>query len=624
MAQAVDSGQDPIVVTEPTVEIALSEAVSPTALGKAHRQLAASARKVRPTDTRLIHDPIDNLAYSLDLKTNLSALSRRVLSGAYVPGQPTTVRIAERNRLRRPIVYCGLEDGLVLGSLIRAIRPAFEKELPDWVSYAGRSRSVPPSEDPYENWFLAFLRYKSRADRIQGNDDALIVVSDIANFFPTVNLELLRDRVQRVGLLDSVATNLLLRMLREFGGAHLFDPFALRGLPQEPDDNSHLLANHLLVDIDERFRNLGETNRFARLSDDMVFSAPDQPSANQIIVSLEEGLAELGLTVNSSKTRVLSKKDFEAQHLPRDNEILESLNAREDDVLFPFERTKFEESARKFVKSRPDGEWDRVLRRYYNTARRFRSPILTRYAWAHIDSYPESAKNILEYVQTMRPTGTTALKLVETAKTVGAHYDDVQIHCYETLLHLPIENRSAIRRAVVDEVRKHFIGDGCDATRSYVASLCLLAMYRFGYQSDVSSIEDWMQSEEVPLDVAKQGYVILRSEGRVLQLTRALPSRYSDPDLWRLAYFFDEMERVPGRVLRAARSWMKPKSSTRPSRQFLRARSLPLYRAFHRHFGDSTTFRTLVEQTRGKLSGGGGSHQRDGLGLARLKELAGT
>ena len=605
-------------------EIPLSGAVSPAAMRRVHKRLTGSIRNVRPTDTRLIHDPIDNLAYSLDLGSNLAALHRRVLSGAYAPSQPATVRVAKRNRLRRPVVFCGLEDGLVLGSLVAAIRPALEDALPDWVSYGGRSRrDAPPSEDPYEGWFLAFLRHHARADRIQSNDDDLIVSSDIANFFPSVNLDLLRDKIQRLGLLDSTATNLLLRLLHEFGGAHSFDPFALRGLPQEPDDNSRLLASYLLVDVDEEFRDLGESDRFGRFSDDMIFSATDRQGAAGIIARLQDSLERLGLAVNSSKTSVLSKQDFASTYLPDANEFLDSVTDDKLKVLTQTEQTEFERNTRSFLRSRREGEWDRVLRRFYSVARRFNSPVLSRYAWRHLDAYPESARHILEYMQALRPTMSTVSKLFEVAMSDGAHYEDVQILCYETLLHLPVGNQSSIRRFIVQNAKDHMTGRGCDAASPYSASLCLLAIYKYGYVDDFAVIEDVLSSDDCPPEVAKQGYVLLRSTGRAGELARSLPPRYNDTDLWRLAHFFEELEGTPSKVLAIAKSWMRPKKSTWPDRQFLRARSLPLFQAFFRSAPESKVFAAVLEQTKRSLTAVKDQRLRDGLSLARLREMEG-
>lgn len=602
-------------------EITLGDAVSPASMRKVHGRLRDSNRKVRPTETRLIHDPIDDIAYSLDLTGNLAALSRRIVSGAYVPAQPATVRIAKRNRLRRPIVYCRLEDRIVLGSLVAAIRPSLEEELPDWVSYGGRSTGrVPPSGDPYESWFETFLRHHARADRIQQNDDPLMVLSDITNFFPSVNLNLLRDKMQRVSLLDNTATNLLFRILHELGGAHSFDPFTLRGLPQGPDGTSHLLANFLLVDVDQAFKSLGEANKFARLSDDMVFSASDQGSANRIISRLQDILERLGLAVNSSKTSVLTKAEFAATHLPEVNEELEAYESLSAGDMTHQERREFEVNARGFVKTTPFGEWDRVLRRYYTSARKLQSPVLAPFAWRHIESYPESAAHILEYMQTVRPTIRTLERLFDIAMTSSV-YDDVKILCYETLLHMPLRNRARERDIAVQMANAHVMGSGCDPATPYVASLALLAIYKFGKWKDLDTVEELLSAEGCSLEVAKQGYVLLRSAGRSHDLSRSLPPRFNDAEFWRIAYFFDEIDRSPSTTLKVAEGWMRPKKSKNPIREFMRARSLPLYEMFSRRTPESVTFKRLVVNTRRRLDGVPERRLRDGISLARLQEI---
>ncbi len=353
----------------------------------------------------------------------------------------------------------------------------------------------------------------------------------------------------------------------------------------------------------------------------MVFSVPDHNAAAVVIASLQDGLERLGLAINSSKTKVLTKVDFAADHLPEVNEALSAFTDRKTNRLTQDERAEFDRNARAFARSRPTGEWDRVLRRFYNAARRFQSTVLAPYSWRHIESYPENGAHILEYMQTVWPTRTTLEKIFGIAMNAGAVYDDLQIRCYETILHMPFENRTSIRRLAVQKARDHIVGNGCEPASPYAASLALLAIYKFGKSDDFQMIDDILSDDDCPLDVAKQGYVLLRSSGRSEEIARSIPPRYNDPELWRIAHFFDELERAPSKVLRIAETWMKPKGSTNPERHYLRARSLPLFEALFRRCPQSKVFLRILGGTRNTLGKVSDRRLRDRLSLARLREI---
>src|SRR5215204_1166302 len=60
--------------------VALEAALHPAAVRRVWRQLRPEFLRLRPKDTRLVHDPLDYLAFQLQIQEYVKSLRQRVVS----------------------------------------------------------------------------------------------------------------------------------------------------------------------------------------------------------------------------------------------------------------------------------------------------------------------------------------------------------------------------------------------------------------------------------------------------------------------------------------------------------------------------------------------------------------
>ena len=212
---------------------------------------------------------------------------------------------------------------------------------------------------------------------IEEDPNPLLVVSDITNFFSSIDLTLLRSKVSGETSLDLTASNLLFYMLENLRPIEGYSPTGSLGLPAVADDTSRVLAHFYLAELDGELVSEGRQDRYTRWVDDMVISVPDEIEGGKVVARIERALSKLGLVANSSKTDLVLKEEFRKSHHEEENEYLDAVHQAIDDGEFvPDERSYFEERLTGFLSSPREGQWSRILRRYYTESRRLRSTTL--------------------------------------------------------------------------------------------------------------------------------------------------------------------------------------------------------------------------------------------------------
>jgi Reverse transcriptase (RNA-dependent DNA polymerase) len=148
-----------------------------------------------------------------------------------------------------------------------------------------------------------------------GNYQYFIKV-DIANFYDSINLTLLENKIRTV--IDNeqrFIVDLLFNFLGNWNKK--FEGYTRKtvGIPQdEITDSSRILANFFLQDYDAFMLGLCNESgcRYLRYADDQIICAPDQFSARELLFEASRELAKINLNLNSSKVHEFaSKREFE-------------------------------------------------------------------------------------------------------------------------------------------------------------------------------------------------------------------------------------------------------------------------------------------------------------------------
>ena len=217
--------------------IALEKILDPLTLRKAWKDVRNREREVRLTGIPLVRDSVGGIAFELSLNDVLDNLRLRLLESTYRPHPPFVIEAAKSKLLHRRLSYLSFEDGLVLGAIVQAARQSLVKDMHPWVSF-GRmdqpKKTANAQEEiifDYESWWIKWLQYRKLLEVIEGDLNPLLVVSDITNFFGSIDLVLLRSKVSRETELDERATNLLFYFLESLRPSEGYGPSGSLGLP---------------------------------------------------------------------------------------------------------------------------------------------------------------------------------------------------------------------------------------------------------------------------------------------------------------------------------------------------------------------------------------------------------
>ena len=591
--------------------IALETILEPAVLRKAWRDARKRERGIHLTQIPLVRDSTGGLAFELSLNDVLESVRRRLLDGTYRPHSPIITEAAKSKLLHRRLSSLAFEDALILGSLVQAARPSLIKKMPAWVSFGRIDQPKKNSKAPteiifdYESWWTKWLEFRNLLKVIEGDQNPLLVISDITNFFTSVDLSLLRSKFSSEAILDEPATNLLFFLLENLRPSEGYSPSGSLGLPTVADDTSRILAHFYLWDLDSELTEEGEQGRYTRWVDDMTISVPNEIEGGKVVARIERALSRLRLVANSSKTQLVSKAEFRQNHHEDENEYLDGVHeATEKHGKFTSELlTDFEDRLSNFLSCPNMGQWSRVLSRYYTESRRVRSKTLLAKWHHHLVEFPTIGRHILDYVAFHKGDIEFCDQLFKYLREHGLLHEDVQILLYETLLLKPFPNDSSLRDHLVNLVQSHMLSkDGFEPPTGYVKGLQALTMYKFNSSKafeflSSSFIKDVLESPTF----ATYGLPILAASGDFRELALEGTEQMEDSRILRIRALVERLETGNNRATGVLLNLLQPRGTKHPTRQIINPRALPLLKIALRTQNTKSRNR-ILEASKGHLS----------------------
>jgi Reverse transcriptase (RNA-dependent DNA polymerase) len=138
-----------------------------------------------------------------------------------------------------------------------------------------------------------------------------VAIADIADFFPRISTHRVDNTLDKALGIGHMHATLLKRLVNQWAGPYSF------GIPVG-SAASRLLAEVTIADVDQAL--LSEGVRYVRYSDDFRFFCKSESEAYRCLTLVARFLWEHhGLTLQQSKTRVISVKSFKEVYL-RENE----------------------------------------------------------------------------------------------------------------------------------------------------------------------------------------------------------------------------------------------------------------------------------------------------------------
>lgn len=168
-------------------------------------------------------------------------------------------------------------------------------------------------------WVMHWRDFQREAfERSRSDHFRAFIEFDIANFYDSINLEVLQRRIRgtcEAG--DSSTIDLLFTLLRQWNRQYQGYIDKTVGLPQEEGaDCSRILANFYLQEYDASMsficRDQHRNAEYLRYADDQIILAESLTSARQILVDAGRNLHEVGLNLNASKVKEFrTREDFD-------------------------------------------------------------------------------------------------------------------------------------------------------------------------------------------------------------------------------------------------------------------------------------------------------------------------
>lgn len=266
-------------------------------------------------------------------KVFLQALHQDIINRAYFPEHPRDYIVSDKHNYVARIVpafgyrensvyfFCAkmLEDKIAINHVKgtyggwRLGNPIREKEEKEFDLILSASINSYNNLAWVENW--RDFQKKAHAYSTQTNYGCFIKF-DIANFYDSINLDLLETKIRLVtSPQENFVVELLFHFLRYWN--RKFESYHAKsvGLPQdEIGDMSRLLANFYLQDYDVAIKSLCDKHNSAylRYADDQIIYAPDSDTGLHILFEASKELFKINLNINSSKVTVFnSRTEFE-------------------------------------------------------------------------------------------------------------------------------------------------------------------------------------------------------------------------------------------------------------------------------------------------------------------------
>ena len=313
--------------------------------------------------------PFNNSELPKNKKDFLSKLYTDIASFSYSPAGPRDYVILNKHNFVARIVpvfnfrdnsvffYClkKLEDynavnrvegtfgGWRLGNKLREKEDGEIEEL-DYIASNSYDRYA---------WVKNWRDYQKKAYQYSLTDEySYFILFDIANFYDSINLSLLENKIRYCVTNESnFIVELLFHFLKNWNKKlEGYFPKAV-GLPQdEIGDCSRILANFYLQDYDRLMKSLCHENNslYLRYADDQIIFSKNEYDAKKILFEASKELSKIGLSVNSGKVKLFNSRElfdnywaFEIFALLEDYEDSTNINnaAR---MYFDFEKRKIE------------------------------------------------------------------------------------------------------------------------------------------------------------------------------------------------------------------------------------------------------------------------------------------
>ncbi|HMO16433.1 MAG TPA: RNA-directed DNA polymerase [Pirellulaceae bacterium] len=373
-----------------------------------------------------IRDIFDNYDFNYNVEERAAMIRRDVLNGSYSVSPPLIYKIEKKLGVCRHMIAPQPQDALILQVLVESIATKLLEQQPSKNAMFSRDKSnmAKPHEgrEYGESLKKLWMRLQKKIYKFNKKKN-LIVVTDLSNYYDSINMAELKKVVQGHISTHEVVIDLMFSVIEGISWRPDYLPYAHRGLPTSNIEAIRLLAHSLLFEVDEVLKRRTD-NSFARWMDDIVFGADDRSSAINTISAFSDMLKSRGLALNLSKTSILTPEEGHFHFQIEKNSDIDKFETRimkkdtdglEEEVFESFEEHLKDESPK---------YWDKIAKRFITTLGKLRSNSLLPRLPEFYDRFPSLRVNLLIYLSCLGYSAKASKAVLSIVEQLNV-FDDI-------------------------------------------------------------------------------------------------------------------------------------------------------------------------------------------------------
>ena len=434
-------------------------------------------------------------------------LHNEVVAGSYRPREPEFISMEKKLGITRRVVIPSAEDAIVLQALVDAVEIPLLRSQPTKNAYYSRSHAPPSVYDIDHSvpdpWWELWPEFQARIWSF-ARDNPFVAVTDIANYFDSIPLQTLRNRLVSIARLKEELVDFLFFLLEHMQWRPDYVPSSGVGLPQIQFDAPRLLAHTYLFEVDHFLERSSQAS-VVRWMDDINIGVKSEAEGKQVLRDLDEMLAAMGLRLNTGKSQILSGEEVLRELWVAENRRLNAIDniitqGNRSGRAGPYAERRF----RTVWEADRTGAWGKIVRRFFSVFTRLGSPFLERYVPEVLQNLPGVRDKVFKYYMVLGYSPRRFRQIAAFLRSGHCTDNTALDACLQLLVGWAIPKRSPYRgralRLVLEVLRTR-----SDSHVSVAGAIAVFAKYsspaalrRFA----TSSQRTWRRSEWAARQVA--------------------------------------------------------------------------------------------------------------------------
>ncbi|MEM6845108.1 MAG: RNA-directed DNA polymerase [Bacteroidota bacterium] len=369
--------------------------------------------------------------FNYNIEERSQTIRNEILSGSYRASKPIIFRLEKKFGVCRHLTIPQPSDALVLQVLTEALSVKVLKKQPSRNAFYSRDRHNMRHLHEIDEYGLDVKTQWKKMQRSIYNfseSKELLVVTDLSNYYDSIDLIELRSIVAQLSEANEVVIDLLFSIIEEISWRPDYLPYRARGLPTSNLEAIRLLAHSFLFELDELIRKKSD-NCFARWMDDITIGVNSKREAVETISSVSDVLKSRSLAINLSKTDIYDHEKANFNFLIEINRELDKF--QDPDVYGYYYAGCGADFIRLFNEHLEKRDhrakyWEKVLKRFITIFATYRSHYLVDFIKDLYIEFPSVRTNLLYYLRKIGYNDKVAVLIIEILDDI-ALYDDVSL-----------------------------------------------------------------------------------------------------------------------------------------------------------------------------------------------------